>query len=255
MPELAIVTGGSAGIGRATARALSRAGIDVLAVARRASIFPRAEADGSIQSVSADVTTEDGLRRIRAAVAGRKVAALVHGAGVFPRGPIAQLSRDDWHGAMATNLHARLELVLALERQLAGGRVLFIGSDAARTPRPGGAAYSVSKAASEMLWRCLRAELGGEIAFGIAKPGLVETAMLEESLGAPRESFPAGEVYAAMRARGETISAETVARFFSFLLLEVDREELTRDIWDIRDASHHPRWLAGPLYRPATAKG
>jgi NAD(P)-dependent dehydrogenase (short-subunit alcohol dehydrogenase family) len=128
--------------------------------------------------------------------------------------------------------------------------VLFVGSDAAATPRAGGAAYSVSKAASEMLWRCLATELGEEIAFGIAKPGLVETAMLEESLRAPRAEFPAGEVYAAMRARGETIAAHTVARFFRFLLLETTREEFASEVWDIRKEEHHPRWLTHPLYVP-----
>lgn len=62
------------------------------------------------------------------------------------------------------------------------------------------------------------------------------------------EEFPAREVYAAMQARGETIAPETVARFCRFLLLEASCEELGRGIWDIRDPSHHPRWLTGPLY-------
>lgn len=250
MPALALVTGASAGIGRETASALAAAGFDVLAVARRAGPLAPPGARGKIDPVAADVTTAEGQARIRAAVGARSLDVLVHGAGIFPRGRITSLRPEDWHAALATNVHARLELVLGLREALAGGRVLFVGSDAAATPRAGGAAYSVSKAASEMLWRCLATELGGEIAFGMAKPGLVETGMLEESLRAPRDEFPAGDVYAAMRERGETIAASTVARFFRFLLLEMSREEFASRVWDIRAEEHHARWLAHPLYVP-----
>lgn len=254
-----MVTGASSGIGRATAVALADAGLDVVAVARRGAAVPQAGAagpgvpagrPGRIVSVLADVTSGIGRDRLGHAVAGRTIAVLVHGAGVFPRGRIDRLSDDDWRAAMATNVQARLQLVLLLRAALSGGRVLFVGSDAATTPRPGGAAYSVSKAASAMLWRCLAAELGGEIAFGMAKPGLVATAMLEESRRAPRDDFPAGAVYSAMWERGETIAADTVARFFRWLLLETPREEFTRRIWDIRTGEHHDRWLDGPLYLP-----
>jgi benzil reductase ((S)-benzoin forming) len=254
VPALAVVTGASAGIGRETALALAAAGLDVLTVARSADALA-ADAGERIHPVPADVTTAEGQARVCDAVGGRAVGALVHGAGVFPRGRLTKLPKSAWNAALSTNVQARLELVLALRSSLAGGRVLFVGSDAARNARLGGAAYSVSKAASEMLWRCLGVELGDEIAFGMAKPGLVETAMLEDSLTAPRDDFPAGAVYQAMRERGETIAPATVARFFRFLLLEATREEFAADIWDIRDATHHPRWLTHALYVVPRSRG
>jgi len=254
VPALALVTGASAGIGRETALALAAAGCGVVATARRAEPLAELSRAGAIEPVAADVTAADGRARIAAAVGDRRLGLLVHGAGLFPRGLITSLSADDWQRAIATNVLARLELVLALRSALAGGRVLFVGSDAAVNPRAGGAAYSVSKAASEMLWRCLATEQGDEIAFGMAKPGLVETAMLDDSLRMPRAEFPAGEVYAAMRDRGETIAAATVARFFRFLLLETSREEFAGGIWDIRDTAHHPRWLTAPLYVPRRSR-
>lgn len=251
--SLAIVTGASGGIGAATAVALAEAGLEVLAIGRRRDALEQLAArHPSIRPLMADVTERLGQDAIATAAAGRSVRVLVHGAGVFPRGRIANLSRDDWRSAMATNLHARLELVLALRQPLRGGRVLFIGSDAATTPRAGGAAYSVSKAASAMLWRCLALELGDEIAFAMAKPGLVETEMMERSLLAPPDEFPATEVYRAMRQRGETIAATTVATFFRFLLLDTEPVEYARDTWDIRDRIHHPRWLSGPLFAQRT---
>ena len=71
--------------------------------------------------------------------------------------------------------------------------------------------------------------------------------MLEGSLSADRERFGAGEVYAAMNERGETISAEKVGAFFRWLLFDTPRGEFAR-VWDIRDEEHHAAWLSGPLY-------
>src|SRR5262245_61221893 len=99
-----------------------------------------------------------------------------------------------------------------------------------------------------MLWQCLELELGEEMAFGLAKPGLVATAMLDASLAAPRDDFPAGEVYEAMQRRGEVVDSRTVAAFCRFLLRETSVGEFRGSIWDIREPAHHARWLAGPLY-------
>lgn len=252
MSSYSVVTGASAGIGRATVQALARAGERVIAVARREDpLRSLAEefSPGCVTAVVADVTAPDAPDRIAASLGDAAVSTLVHGAGIFPRGPLTEMSRSVWEGAWQTNVSARLWLTAALRDALAGGRVLFVGSDAATTPRHGGGAYSVSKAGSAMLWKCLREELGDEIAFGIAKPGLVATAMLDGSLAADRSTFGAGAVYAAMNERGETISAETIGAFFRWLLLEVEREAFAADVWDVRDESHHARWLRGPLYR------
>ena len=250
MPLRAIVTGASAGIGRETTLALASAGLEVIAVARRSAELATLAAHGTICPVTADITQPEGVARVVAAIGHTPVAMLVHGAGVFPRGRLDDLTPPDWDAAWSANVSSRIHLVQVLRPLLSGGRVLFIGSDAARTPRAGGAAYSVTQAASEMLWRCCATEWGETIAFGLAKPGLVATAMLNASLSAPRERFPAGAVYAAMLERGETITAHTVARFFRFLLQETSRDEFTRDPWDSRETAHHPRWLDGPLYRP-----
>lgn len=252
MSPLALVTGASSGIGRATAIALARSGASVVAVARRPKLLEGLASDPAlpVEGVVADVTVPEDRARVFAAVGDRPLAALVHAAGVFPRAPLARMTREEWDAAMRTNVDARLWMTLGLRERLRGGRVLFVGSDAATTARHGGAAYSVSKAASAMLWTCLAAELGDEVAFAMAKPGLVETAMLDDSLAADRERFGAGEVYAAMADRGETIAAEKVGAFFRWLLRDAGREEFAR-VWDIRDESHHREWLDGSLYTGA----
>src|SRR5262245_57939890 len=146
MQRRAVVTGASAGIGRALGLVLAGEGVEVLAVARRAHLLETLAARPNIVPVTADVTTEAGLEEVAAAVGERPLAFLVHGAGVFPRGRLMSLAATAWHEAFAVNVHARLALVRRLRRALRGGRVLFLGSDAARTARAGGAAYSVSKA-------------------------------------------------------------------------------------------------------------
>lgn len=246
---LVIVTGASSGIGRALVELLARDGRPVLAVARGVDRLQVLARDTGAEMVAADVGVPGGRRDIVRAVGDRGVAALVHGAGIFPRGLLSSIGRQEFEVAMRTNLEARLWLTLDLRRSLVGGRVLFVGSDAARTPREGGAVYSISKAASAMLCRSLALELGGEIGFGLARPGLVDTAMLEGSRAASREDFPAGEVYEEMVERGEVIAPQTVARFFSWLLYETSKSEFASDAWDIRDRAHHGHWLEGSLYR------
>ncbi|MDG1958201.1 MAG: SDR family NAD(P)-dependent oxidoreductase [Candidatus Binatia bacterium] len=249
-PSLFLVTGASSGIGRMTAIALASAGAEVLAVGRRASALAEtaAQGQGRIVTVEADVTVGLARAEIRRAVAGRSLSGLFHGAGIFPRGRLETMDLEGWRKAMATNVDARLHLVMDLRESLAGGRVLFPGSDASVNPRAGGAAYSVSKVASEMLWRCLCLELGDRIGFAIAKPGLVETQMLTDSIGASEEDFPARGVYVGMVERGETIAPEKIGAFFRWLLLEVPDGEFAGSRWDVRDAHHHEHWLRGELY-------
>ena len=248
--DLFLVTGAGSGIGRATALALAAAGAEVLAIGRRPAELSEtaARGHGRIVPVEADVTVGLARAEIRRAVGRRSLAGLVHGAGLFPRGRLETLDLEQWRMAMATNVDARLHLVMDLRESLVGGRVLFVGSDASVNPRAGGAAYSVSKVASEMLWRCLCLEFGDRIGFAIAKPGLVETRMLIDSLAASPEDFPARDVYAGMVERGETIAAETIGAFFCWLLREVSPAEFNGARWDVRDPEHHPRWLEGELY-------
>lgn len=85
MEGLAVVTGASAGIGRAVAIALAEAGLEVIAVARRARELEDVAATPRIHALPADVTGREGVARIGRAVGGRPLAVLVHGAGVFPR--------------------------------------------------------------------------------------------------------------------------------------------------------------------------
>jgi NAD(P)-dependent dehydrogenase (short-subunit alcohol dehydrogenase family) len=111
--RVAMVTGGSSGIGRAIALALARAGASVLVVARREAELAATVGDLSAHGcraawVSADLSTRDGVGAAAedAAEAFGEPDILVNCAGVNLRPPMGELSEDVWDTTMAVNLEA-----------------------------------------------------------------------------------------------------------------------------------------------------
>ncbi len=178
--------------------------------------------------------------------------AVVHAAGYFQTGRLADLAVEDWRRSFETNVEARWALSCRLADLLASGRILFIGSDAGASPREGAAAYSIAQAGSETLRRALQAEWSEcSTAIGSFKPGLVDTAMVRGFMELPAHEFPARAAYEAYVSSGQIASTETIARFAAWLLLDVDPEPFATTEWDVRDAAHHQYWCDGPLYPDA----
>lgn len=250
--QSAVVTGGGSGIGRALALGLAGEGLNVLITGRRDEALREAAAHAPdlIQTLAGDVTT--AADQVRIADAARDLPGplgLFHGAGVFEVGLLTSLDPARWQASFDVNVTARLALTRALLPELKGGRVLFIGSDAAVSPRLGAGAYSVAQAASQMLRDCLGQELTPEgIAVGSFKPGLVSTDMVTTFMAEPEAVFPGVGAYHDYVAEGRIASAEAVAAFARWLLLDTDAAAFAETKWDIRDTSHHAAWLDGPLY-------
>ncbi|GGZ32318.1 SDR family NAD(P)-dependent oxidoreductase [Streptomyces poonensis] len=161
--RVAVVTGGSSGIGRAIAGALARAGASVVIIARRepelAATVDELTADGCRAAwVSADLSTRDGIRAAAEEAAGAfgEPDILVNSAGINLRPPMAELSESDWDTTMTVNLEAPYLLGQRFGPGMAErgfGRIIHITSQQAHRAFVQSGAYGVSKGALESLAR------------------------------------------------------------------------------------------------------
>jgi len=186
--KVAIVTGGSRGIGRAIALGLARAGADVALAARKLDSLEEARAEIEATGrralpVPTNVREPDALRALVAeTVRGLgRLDVLVNNAGTNPvYGPIAELEERTWDVVMNTNVRAAWQLsVLAREAMLAhgeGGAIVNVASNAGVRPIPMLGAYSVSKAALIMLTKVCAKEWGADrIRVNCVVPGVIRT--------------------------------------------------------------------------------
>ncbi|QDQ12717.1 3-oxoacyl-ACP reductase family protein [Streptomyces spectabilis] len=184
--KVALVTGGSRGIGAAIARRLAREGAAV-AITYHSS-------PGRADGVVADIESEGGravaiaadsgdAEAVRAAVTGTVAAfgrldVLVNNAGVGTMGPLGELTVDDFDRDVAVNVRAVWVASQEALRHLGdGGRIISIGSVFAdRMPFPNGTTYALTKAAVAGFTRALARELGPRaITVNNVQPGPVAT--------------------------------------------------------------------------------
>ncbi|MEU9497658.1 SDR family oxidoreductase [Streptomyces sp. NPDC048196] len=161
--RVAVVTGGSSGIGRAIAEALARAGASVVIVARKeselAATVDELTANGCRAAwVSADLSTRDGARAAaeRAAEVFGEPDILVNSAGINLRPPMGELGEEVWDATMAVNLDAPYLLGQRFGPGMAErgfGRIIHITSQQAHRAFVQSGAYGVSKGALESLAR------------------------------------------------------------------------------------------------------
>ena len=145
--RVAVVTGGSRGIGAATVERLRAEGARAIAVAR--------SADGE-DAVAADLTRPEAVEAIRAALEGRAPDILVNGAGTSYLRALEELSDDEWRAMHELHVLAPLRLMRAFAPEMAQrgwGRIVTVSSSAGKRPSLTNAAYSVTKAAALSLSR------------------------------------------------------------------------------------------------------
>ncbi|MFE6702681.1 SDR family NAD(P)-dependent oxidoreductase [Streptomyces sp. NPDC057718] len=161
--RVAVVTGGSSGIGRAITGALARAGASVVVVARREAelraTVDELTAEGCRAAwVSADLSTPEGVRAGAegAAAAFGEPDILVNCAGINLRPPMTELGEDVWDTTMAVNLKAPFLLGQRFGPGMAErgyGRIIHVTSQQAHRAFVNSGAYGVSKGGLESLTR------------------------------------------------------------------------------------------------------
>jgi NAD(P)-dependent dehydrogenase (short-subunit alcohol dehydrogenase family) len=165
----ALVTGGARGLGRVIAEALAEAGADVALASRsleacQAAAEEIARATGRrAAAFSGDLSRGDDVTRVAAEVerAFGPVDVLVNNAGINVRGPVQELTEQDWDAVLDTNLKGPFLLSRAIGPGMCErgwGRVINLGSILSVGALPGRAPYAASKAGVVNLTRVLALE-------------------------------------------------------------------------------------------------
>jgi 3-oxoacyl-[acyl-carrier protein] reductase len=188
--RVALVTGGSQGIGRACALVLAEAGADVALGARNleklGAVAREIEALGhKALPVALDVASAGSVRDAIGQVqeAWGKIDILVNNAGITRDNLILRMKPPDWEAVFRTNLDGAyncIRLVLPGMVRRRAGRIINITSVVAQTGNPGQANYIASKAGLIGLTKAVAAEVASRsITVNAVAPGFVDTAMTQ----------------------------------------------------------------------------
>lgn len=220
--KVALVTGASSGIGAATARALSEAGMRVALWARRSDRLE--ELAGSISGETlvrrVDVRSEEeilsGFNEIREKWGG--VDVLINNAGLGHKTTIQEGKTEAWREMLDVNVLALLicsrEALADMRRQKSAGHVIHLSSMSAHRVPSGSGVYSATKFAVRALTEALRQELreaGSEIRVSAVSPGFVVTEFHQKF-------FESREVAEELYGRHDCLKPEDVARSIIWLL-------------------------------------
>lgn len=232
--RVALVTGASSGIGRATALALAREGAHVALAARNATALE--EVAKAIQAVDrdalpvpTDVTSQEQVDRLVAETLARwgRIDVLVANAGVYVRRPVRELTVADMDRSMAVNFYGALYPVLAtLPHMLArgAGHLVFVNTMDAKKGIPPDAPYVAAKSALAGFAGVLRQELHGTgVQVTSVFPGRVDTPMIA-TLKVPWISakIPSEAVARAIVGAIRTWQPEVIIPFRAHALIYID---------------------------------
>ncbi|HEX6256346.1 MAG TPA: SDR family oxidoreductase [Euzebyales bacterium] len=225
--RVALVTGGSRGIGAAVARRLAELGATV-ALGFREDADAAASAVASLRgsghvTVAADVADPAAVRRMVEWVvsAAGGIDVLVNNAGIYRTHPLDATSYDDWCAAwqrtLAVNLLGAANVTWAVARHMIDtgrrGRVVNVSSRGAFRGEPDHPAYGASKAALNSMGQSLAQHLAPHgITVTAVAPGFVETDMTADLLAGPD-----GASIRAQSPLGRVATADEIADLVAFL--------------------------------------
>lgn len=191
--RVAVVVGGTSGIGRAIAHGLAEAGADVIATSRRpeqVGLVAREIEERGRQTlrITSDVSDRSSLQRVldEALNVFGKVDILVNSAGRTRRAPTLEFSEADWNEILDTNLTGTLRACQIFGRHMLGreyGRIINIASLSTFVALYEVAAYAASKSAVASLTKSLAVEWSSRgVCVNAIAPGVFRTALNEKLL-------------------------------------------------------------------------
>jgi NAD(P)-dependent dehydrogenase (short-subunit alcohol dehydrogenase family) len=244
--RVALVTGGSKGLGKAMATIFARAGAGVVIAARHEDELAAAAEEigraggGRVEAVAADMTRRDDVRRLAdAAVAALgKVDILVNNAGSNIPQPIDQIRDEDWDRLVELNLSSCMALARALSpgmKQRRWGRIIHISSIMGLASTAGRNVYSATKSALVGMARASALDLGPfNVTVNCLAPGPFATDMPMSILTADQQAALAGRTALGRWGRPEELAgpalllASDAGSYITGTVLVVDGGALAR---------------------------
>jgi 3-oxoacyl-[acyl-carrier protein] reductase len=228
-----VITGGSRGIGLATARLLAAEGARLLLVARSEGDLAAAaeQCTGQAEILAADITEPDVAEQILATCEQRfgRIDALVNNAGMTKMAALDELTDSDWQDQWELHVMAPMRLMRAVAPRMAAagwGRIVNVCSSSGKRPSQRNGAYSVTKAAQLSLSRTYADAFApqGVLVNAIA-PGVVRTGLWLDEGGladqvAAQQGVDRDEVIAGLGEKiplGRIGTQEEVAAVIAFL--------------------------------------
>jgi NADP-dependent 3-hydroxy acid dehydrogenase YdfG len=231
--KVVVITGGSSGLGEATARHLAEKGAAVAIAARRRDRLDRIVADiarsgGRAKGYQVDVVQKAQIDALVTNVMkdfGR-IDVLVSNAGVMPLAPLSQRRIDEWDRMIDVNVKGLLygiAAALPVFEQQQSGHFINLGSIAGiKVFSPGGTVYSATKFAVRAISEGLRREVGGKIRVTVVEPGAVNSELKFNTIDQASREFVV-EFYR------QAIPASSVARAITYAIeqpADVDINEI-----------------------------
>lgn len=255
---VAVVTGGSSGIGAAIAAELASHGAVVVIVGIDAVEVERVAAQLGVRGKVVDVRDPEAVERLADEVETEfgRVDIIVNNAGVGPLAPFADFTLEDFHWVMDINfwgvLHGIRSFLPRLQRNPQGGYIVNTASLAAFIPSPGTTAYAASKAAVVAVSERIALEVAEDPRIGVSilAPAPVNTAINDNARSRPgfHEGSPDSQDFLPPLPR---LEPEDVGRLVVDALREGERYILTHpQTWPGVEAYHdgirtaHERALA-----------
>ena len=239
--KVAIITGGSEGIGKAAAQRMAEEGARVIIVARRAEVLEAAArsiqpatGDGAVVPVQGDVMESATLERIVQTARDRfgRIDILVNNAGVSMAKPFPDVSDEDWESDFSLKVWAAvrlMRLVIPEMRTVGGGRIINVTNLGGRTPGPSSMPTSISRAAGIAITKGMSKDLAKDnILVNTVCIGLIKSGQHERRYARLKESNPAlsMETFYADAAKGRGVplgrvgEAEEAGDVITFLASE-----------------------------------
>ena len=236
--KVAIVTGGSTGIGLATARLFVEEGAYVYITGRRASELEKAKVQigRNVTAVQGDVANLADIDRLYKTVAAEKgiVHVVVSNAGIVEQASIDTLTPD--HFDKTFNINARGPVFLVqklLPLMTRGGSIILVSSAMHVMGIPGHTTYAATKAALRSYARTWAAEFKDRgIRVNTLSPGVTDTPILDSQVSTPEERGALVKTYLSMIPMGRLARAEEIASAALFLASDESSYMTGADLMD-----------------------